>query len=1107
MTAVRGRVWTASRPGNSLFSMNIARSVPKVLALVFAAAACGVTSAPARENAGGMNLAGSWRFRLDPQDAGEREKWQTTVLPERIKLPGTTDEAGYGTPTTGSDPGTLTRVFKYYGPAWYQRDIIIPRTWQDKEVDLFLERVLWESKVWVDDDYAGTLDSLNTPHRHRLGRLRPGRHRLTVRVSNLMIHPISTWGHCFTEQTQTIWNGVVGRLELQTHDPLSLGLIRVFPKADNSALEVEIEVRNLTGSAQEGELQLGLKGKGGVVARTRLPFSVPADRPSWLLRRLFPLPIAPAAWSEFDGRGLYTLETSLQAGPWRDQRDEPVGFRTISRSGQHIAINGAPAFFRGNLDCVHFPRTGYPPTDPESWRKLFAVYRDYGLNHVRFHSWTPPEAAFTAADELGIYIQCEVVWTQRRLGSDQPGPVDNPAGDLPESFRRAPGIVDDYVRAEMRRVLDAYGNHPSFVLFTIGNELGGSDFKATGEWLREEKARDPRRLYAASTARVITPYCDYNATHAVPGIGWCRDRVDPSNNWDYEAIYAKAPVPIIAHEVGQWPTYPEWKEIKEYRGVLRARNLEGFRALADKNGVRNLDKEFRAASGALALRLYKDEIESHLRTPSCSGFQLLSMQDFSGQGEALVGWLDSFYDPKGLVTAARFRRWCNPVVPLARLSKYVFTASETVTSRLEVANYGPSLLQDRRAFWRLKDEKGKTLHSGSLGTPRLPAGAVSAVGCFEFGLERSPVPGHVRLEAGLEGTSYINDWDLWVFPDRVAGAEPVNVTICETLEGAIPVLAQGGRVLLLAHKLGDKSNAALAAFKPAYWSAAFFPGSQTLGALVRPEHPALAGFPTGNHLDWQWHSICQGARGFDLAGLPAGLRPIVQPVSDFHFNRKLASVFECRTGAGGRLLVCGYNLADHLAERPAARQLRHSLLAYMAGPEFAPREQVTTDGLRKLFPVVQEAFSVVPPGFEKAVLHVKAGANHPATGNLPWNDGLDQLAACQRGFAYSVTCEAVWKDSVGTAWHARKLGVKLTVPKAARYDCYVHFHDWNHNQRSGTLLFEGRKFALGDHTGEGRWVKFEVLREDCLDGSIKLEANVDSGPNLMITEIALVPRE
>jgi len=523
------------------------------------------------------------------------------MLPNRIKLPGTTDEAGYGEKTSGIEGGYLSRVHKYIGPAWYQREIQIPPSWQDQEVELLLERVLWESKVWIDDRFCDSQDSLGTPHLHRLGRLTLGKHRLTVRVNNAMIHPIGDKGHCYTEETQTIWNGIVGRVEVRAHGPLWIGRQRIFPNNDGT-VRIDLTLHSELSDPVSGTVTASIleKDSGRVVgtgeATLQIPQRLHPDQ-THLGRVAVPSEIkvelagTPKLWCEFNPE-LYRVELQLQATSGKtqfaDSASATFGFRTVGRVGQHIAINGRPTFIRGNLDCVQFPRTGYPPCDVEAWRRIFHVYKEHGLNQVRFHSWCPPEAAFQAADELGIYIQAEVVWIDYWMGSPNADKNHDTAG-RPQGVGKDDRTIDQYVRAEMRRMFDAYGNHPSFVFFVIGNELGTSNFEVMGQWIKAEKAHDPRRLYAASTARAITPVDDFSDTHDIPNVGSTVNQFGvPHTDWDYEKSYSRAPVPIIAHEMGQMPVYPCWEEIGKYTGVLRARNLEGFRQQAHKNGASKL---------------------------------------------------------------------------------------------------------------------------------------------------------------------------------------------------------------------------------------------------------------------------------------------------------------------------------------------------------------------------------------------------------------------------------------------------------------------------------------------------------------------------------------
>ena len=129
-----------------------------------------------------QSLAGTWQFSLGPADQGMKENWQDRSFDKTIALPGTTDEAQYGEKTSGSDFGILTRAYKYYGPAWYSREIEIPSEWNGKRIRMELERVLWESRVFVDGKEVSVQDALSTPHYHDLGYLSPGKHRLSIMI-------------------------------------------------------------------------------------------------------------------------------------------------------------------------------------------------------------------------------------------------------------------------------------------------------------------------------------------------------------------------------------------------------------------------------------------------------------------------------------------------------------------------------------------------------------------------------------------------------------------------------------------------------------------------------------------------------------------------------------------------------------------------------------------------------------------------------------------------------------------------------------------------------------------------------------------------------------
>ena len=1053
-----------------------------------------------------ISLAGSWQFQLDSKDQGIEQRWFERSLAKTIKLPGTTDEGGFGKPgpQTPDRIGVLTRRHEYLGAAWYSREFTVPVDCAGKSMQLFLERVMWQSQVWVDGKQVSKpLDSLCVPHVHALGTLTPGKHRLTIRIDNRMIHPIGNKNHAYGEQTQTRWNGVVGRIELRCRPMNRIETIRVFTKRwTNAKTEITAGIVSID-VHPTGELS-GLKLRavildeaGNIVGRSE---AIDAKQ-SALLKVVCDQPVV--AWSEFSPTLYRTKVELLQGTNILDTKETTFGLRSISRNGNKLFINGKPAFMRGNLDCVQFVKTGYPSPNKKDWLDIFKKYQAHNLNHVRFHSWCPPEAAFEAADELGIYLQVEgPIWIDYWMTRPDKRPEMDTEG-YPKGLGKNDRTVDQFAQAEFRRILDTYGNHPSFMFFCFGNELGPSDFNVTGRWIKALKEYDSRHLYAASTARTITPHCEFNATHSVPGIGGVRQHYEFGTNWDYEKGYSKTSVPIIAHEIGQWPVYPKWSILDKFTGVLHNPLLQAMRDQAIKNGVYDDQEAFTRASGALNQRMYKDEIEGFLRTPSCRGFQLLQIQDFQGQGEAYVGWLDCFWDSKGTTDPKVFRGYCAPLVALAKLKTYIYTDGQSFEAGLLVRNDTGQDIRDQKLTAVLKDMRGQVVAEKTY-TYSIENGAVVTVGQFKCLLKASKAT-PLTFELALQGKEEVNTYPVWVYPQALP---KTNADILEANEfdaGVLAALRAGKSVLLDASQLGDESCKKHARWRPLYWSGDWFSGQgcDTLGLVVRKEHPAYRDFPTSDFNDWNWFRICRGARGFDLTGMvPVAYKPIAQPATDFHFNKKLASIFELKVGKG-KLLVSGYKLQR---SEPEVKQLRYSLINYMNSSAFAPSQELSVQTLQKLFLYTPKAPLATPKGFEKAIFYVQAGSKKTSGGNEVWKEKLDDLKVAKK-VTYNVLADGVWKDNTGTAWHGKEISVDFKVPSGLLADMYVHFHDWNHQGRSGEIAFEGRKYKLGKHDGKGAWIKLHVMREDAIDGRLQLKATTSQGGNLMITAIAIVPKD
>jgi hypothetical protein len=892
-----------------------------------------------------------------------RGQWQSRPLAGRVTLPGACQYQGYGDPVTKDTkwtawiPGdgswfTSPRFAAYRGPgpvkvpwwlqpertyvgaAWYRRSVTIPEGWRGRRVTLMLERPHWETRVWIDGRYAGSNDSLSVAHTYDLGTgLAPGPHVLTVRVDNRMIVNVGIAAHSVSDHTQGNWNGIVGRIELRAGDATWIDDVQVYPHVAARSITVKGAIGTVAGAGSSALTAVvsPIPGGGPSFATVTRGVAWSADGGRFELE----IPLGPGAktWDELDPN-LYRISVSLDGGT--GAKSATFGLREIGTSppfprgeggsgglggGAGITINGRKIFLRGTLECCIFPLTGYPPTDPGPWRRIVRICKAHGLNHIRFHSWCPPEAAFEAADELGFYFQVEdAAWTT--VGDGQP--------------------IDAWLYAEAARILRAYGNHPSFILMPYGNEPGGAHATA---WLAEFadhwKRLDPRRLYTAASGWPQIPANQYHVTPAPRGpSGWIGS--------DYASAVRGFDVPVVVHEMGQWCVFPDFREIPKYRGALKPHNLEIFRDLLAGAGMLNQAGEFLRASGKLQAICYKEEIEAAMRTPGISGFQLLDLHDFPGQGTALVGILNAFWDRKGYIAPEEFRRFCRDTVPLARMSKRVWETNETLAADVELMHAGPAPLASAAPYWRLEDARGRSVASGSLPARAVPVDRGIPLGAIRIGLSRLAAPGAYRLVVGLAGTDVENDWRIWLYPADPAPAPPPGVLFATALTPeALQRLDEGGKVLLATMRLGSEHPRG--SFTPIFWNRLMFYTQQctTLGLLVDEKHPALREFPTSFHSDWQWADIVGRSRSVVLTGLPAGLNPIVQPIDDWNTSRKLGLIFECRVGRG-KLLVCSADLATDLASRPAARQLRRSLADYAASAAFDPSVSLDRDAVVRL---------------------------------------------------------------------------------------------------------------------------------------------------------------
>ncbi|MCM3628385.1 beta-glucuronidase [Paenibacillus glycanilyticus] len=928
-----------------------------------------------------INLDGIWQFELDEEKRGFQEP-----LNDTIALPGTTSFARKGKRNHAAHADSLTDEYAFEGWAWYSRTVDIPAELAGSNIMLYLERTR-VTTVWIDGEEVGTQNSLSAPHLYNVtGYLPKGLHTVTVRVDNTN-YP-TKGGHMTSRDTQTNWNGITGRMELQFYGAVYLEEVRTYPNLPDRSVTIKAK---LTG-ASEGMLRVTAASTNRTKqheAETRT-YSVNGGE----FELIYPLGDEALLWSEWEPN-LYNLQLELkQENGKTDVHESVFGLRNFKAEGDSFTINGAKTFLRGKHDGLIFPLTGFAPTTVEEWQQVLETAKSYGINHYRFHTCCPPEAAFEAADRLGIYMEPELPFW---------GTVTD------ETYDNHNAAEQQYLIEEGYRMLKAFGNHPSFVMMSLGNELWGSK-ERIDEILKNYKAFDSRPLYTQGSNNfqfvpVIMEHEDFFS-----GVRFSRDRlirgsyamcdapqghiqlgpqgtlkdydeaIVPRVNegaatedlgeggtiqiqYGTEAKTIKADaaegelvphIPVVSHEIGQFQTYPDFNEIAKYSGPLKARNFELFKQRLAEKGLDHLAEKYHVSSGHLAVESYKEELEAAFRSKRLAGFQLLDLQDFSGQGTALVGVLDAFMESKGLISPEEWRTFCSDAVLLARFEKFNYKADEPFEAAVQLRYLRPDPLDGFKLQWKL-----------TAGEVRLAGGeavaSVNGSGDFvdicqiAFAMPDVPVMTKTTLQLLIAGTDIRKSYDLWIYPHRVE-ADRSGIHVFEELNAeAAAWLERGERVVLLP-KLDRLGNSIEGTYCVDFWCYPMFRSISesmnkpvpvgTMGLLIEEEHPLFKHFPSEMYSTEPWRQIVENSRSIILDGTDRALQPIVQTIDNFERNHKLGMVFECQVGAG-KLLVCAVD-AEQAGESLEGRQFLHSLFSYAGSEDFRPQASLELSRLQEL---------------------------------------------------------------------------------------------------------------------------------------------------------------
>lgn len=895
-------------------------------------------------------------------------KWESSM--GEIQLPGTTDEARLGERTKDTLKTTmLTRLYPFEGAAYYERTVDIPTDWQGKRVRLFMEKTK-PSTVWIDGDSIGRYSHLHTPHVYELSQeISSGSHRLRIRIDNSASSvPAGIQGsHAWTNNTQTNWNGILGDFYLEAVPDVSIEEMQVYPDIQKKEVLVKVTVfvaDRLIGKDQTatGKIRLQAEQIGKNKSRKLSPEQFASTLGPGLnqLEYRYPIEEEVALWSEFSPE-LYRMNILTRVKEEQDRSEVNFGMRKIDTRDTRFTLNENVIFLRGKHDGCVFPETGYAPMSCEEWQEVFRIAKSYGINHYRFHSWTPPRAAFEAADREGIYLQAELPYWG--------------------AINRQDTVLNAYLKNEGELILKTFGNHPSFTMFALGNELNG-DLSLMQEWTDEFRKEDSRHLYSFGannnlgtagqvpgedyfvTCRVGSDTDSTYSTHVRASFsfadaykGGLLNGAYPSTNRNYSVAISGCSVPVVSHENCQFQIYPDYREIDSYTGVLYPYNLTIFKNRLKENHLEHQAVDFHRASGKLAMICYKADLEYCLRTPGFGGFQMLDLQDYPGQGSALVGILDAHMQSKGLITPEDFRQFCAPVVPLASFERYCWDNSQNFEAAILTANYSPGELREVPFSWKIVDQAGNVL-AAKEETVTVAQGEVEMIDAIHY-----PLGGHrqpEKLNLSLKVGDAENSYDLWVYPainDTEQQPETDGYLIRSLDNEAFRKLAAGASLLYVPDHSEIRDQSVDGMFTPDYWNYAMFKGISewlkrevspgTLSILTDPSHPLFAGFPTEEHTNWQWWQILRNSRPFILTDVDSTYRPLIQMVDNVERNHKLGLLFEFNVGKG-KLLI---SMCDHdaVGNTPEGAAYTKAVCAYLHSADFQPTHTLSPAELKSMF--------------------------------------------------------------------------------------------------------------------------------------------------------------
>ncbi|WP_312482514.1 glycoside hydrolase family 2 TIM barrel-domain containing protein [Sphingobacterium multivorum] len=508
-----------------------------------------------RESSAYLSLNGPWKFKWADSPSKLPANFESLTYDDHLwanfQVPANWELNGYGFPmytTSGFEftyligkPNPPIVPMDFNPTAVYRREVVIPEDWQGKPIILHIGAAKSNLSVWVNGQYVGYGEDSKLPSEFDVTRyLRKGKNLITMRVMR--------WGVANYLEDQDMWrlSGITRDCYLLARQPIYLRDIQLAPTLNDSFDEGQLNTKLIFNQSSQDELraEVSLHRNGRLVSVKTVKVSGQEMDIAQTIER-------PALWSA-EMPNLYQVTVKLidHEGKLSEVVPQQVGFRRVEIKEGQLHVNGQPILIKGINRHETDPVTGHVISKENMLRDV-QLMKKFNINAVRTSHYPNAEYWLQLCDQYGLYVIDEANIESHGMGYD-----------LSYTMANRPTWEKAHV-ARVERLIQRDRNHPSVIIWSMGNEAGnGYNFYRAYLRMKElDKSRPVQYERAVNNYGELR--FDWNTDLIVPMYA------SPSAMENYAARNPKPQRPFIqceyAHAMGN-----SLGNFKDYWDIIRA---------------------------------------------------------------------------------------------------------------------------------------------------------------------------------------------------------------------------------------------------------------------------------------------------------------------------------------------------------------------------------------------------------------------------------------------------------------------------------------------------------------------------------------------------------